>query len=117
MRFCDTIKIYRHEGELYDPFADMSEVRSEEYVENGIYSTLVYDGECKAEYKPTSIINEETKVVIYIEDNDVDVCVRDTAYLQSNGVQEVKKLQVTEVMHYARNTIIHALFLKDGENI
>lgn len=117
MRFCDTIKIYRNNGELYDPFAEMSDVKSEEYVEDGIYSTLVYDGECKAEYKTSSLIADETKVIIYIEDNDVDVCARDTAYLKTNGEQEEKKLQITEVMHYARNTIIHAIHMKDGDNI
>lgn len=116
MRFCDTVKIYRHSGDLYDPFAEVADVR-EETQDGGITSRLVYDGECKAVFTQSKIINEETKVTIYIDCNDTDVCVRDTAYLWSNGVGIEKKLQVTNVVHYERNTVITALFVKDGDQV
>ena len=117
VRFCDRIAIYRNRGGIYDPFAAILPVQMETASDTDtINSVLVYEGCCKAEYKPRTVVKPETTVVIYFDSNDVDVEIRDTAYLYTNDNEQAQKLQVVDVMHYERNTIIHTVKIKDGEN-
>lgn len=118
VRFCDNIRIYRHGGNIYDPFANGTEAPPNND-ENGIYRTLVYDGECKAELKSQNSmmsVSDRGTYRIYINENDIDADARDVAYLQTNGEGDELKLTILEVKHYEHNTIIHAIRLKDGEN-
>ncbi len=115
-RFCDHIKIYRHTGNVYDPFASSG---------NGtdgktIGTELIYEGECKA--KRTSqnsmmSVSDRGTYLIYINDNTINADTRDTAYLYSNGKEDdMIKLTVLEVKRYERNTVINAMHLKDGDD-
>lgn len=113
-RFCDYIRIYRHIGNLYDPFATPNIGVADD---STIEEQLVYEGACKAVHKAQYSVSETGQYSIYINDNDVDVDTRDTLYLRSNNRENDEvKLTAIEVKRYERNTVISAIHLKDGEN-
>lgn len=107
-RYSDYIEIYRPTGEIYNPFGDAESVTEE----------LIYDGECKANIKMQNAVDTECYYDIYIYDNEVKVHARDIAYFYSNSDMEDKvKLVIIAVQRFARNTVIKALHLKDGEDL
>lgn len=112
-RFCDYIEIYRHSGNIYDPFAEKSTDST------GISTNLVYAGDCKAVQKSQNSmmsVSDRGTYQIYINDNNIDVDIRDIAVLQSNRREDDSvKLTVLEVKRYERNTVISAMHLKDGD--
>lgn len=111
-RFCDDIRIYRHVGNIYDPFANPAAEESAD--DTTIGKELVFEGNCKAKLVSTS---EENTYNIYINSNDINADTRDTAYLRSNGRENDEiKLTILDVKRYERNTVITAMHLKDGDN-
>lgn len=103
---------------MYDPFAPKTEEPPDNN-DNGIYTTLVYDGACKAELKSQNSmmsVSDRGTYRIYINENNIDADARDVAYLNTNETDADLKLTILEVKHYEHNTIIHAIHLKDGDN-
>lgn len=106
-RFCDYIEIYKHVGDIYNPFA------SEESGE--IAEDWLFAGDCKAVQHSSNAVDGECFYDIYINDNNVNTQARDTVYLYNNGREDDKiELTVVEVKRYERNTVIKALHTKDG---
>lgn len=107
-RFCDYIEIYKHVGDIYNPFAtkDSGEIGED----------WAFAGDCKAVQHATNTVDGECFYDIYINENDVMAQARDTAYLYNNGNEEDKiELTIVEVKRYERNTVIKAMQNKDGE--
>lgn len=106
-RFCDYIEIYKHVGDIYNPFASE---------ENGeIAEDWLFAGDCKAIQHSSNAVDGECFYDICINSNDVMANARDVAYLYNNGREDDKiKLTIVEVKRYERNTIIKALHTKDG---
>lgn len=107
-RFCDHIEIYKHVGDIYNPFA---------FEESGeIAEDCVFAGDCKAVQHSTNTVDSECFYDIYINDNNVKTQARDTVYLYNNGREDDKiELTVVEVKRYERNTVIKAMQKKNGE--
>lgn len=110
-RFCDYITIYEVQGEIYDPFA-------QENVD--ITKTIVYEGECKAkltQFYGTRSLPEGENYTITIPDPDLtQINARNLAYLKTNGNDaDIVKMNIIEVKRYERNTVLHAIALKDGD--
>lgn len=110
VRYCDNIKIYELTGELYDPFAS----------EQNIERELVYEGECKsalAHFRGNRSLPDAENYTVTIPDPDLTkINIRNVAYLYTNGNEDdVIKLTIVEVKRYERNTVIHAIALKDGD--
>ena len=109
-RYCDYIKIYELQGELYDPFAENDEIEKE----------LVYEGECKsllAHFRGNRSLPDAENYTITIPDPDLtNINIRNVAYLNTNNNEDdLVKLTIIEVKRYERNTMIHAIALKDGD--
>lgn len=107
-RFCDYIEIYKHIGDIYNPFASE---------ENGdIAEDWLFAGDCKAVQHATNTVDGECFYDIYINDNNVNTQARDTVYLYNNGREDDRiELTVVEVKRYERNTVIKAMQKKNGE--
>lgn len=110
VRFCDYITIYELKGEIYNPFGDDDSIEKE----------VVYEGECKsslAHFRGNRSLPDAENYTITINDPDLtNINNRNVAYLKTNGNEEdLIKLTVVEVKRYERNTVIHAIALKDGD--
>ncbi len=109
-RYCDRIEIYELKGKLYDPFAE----------DNAIDRVLVYKGECKsllAHFRGNRSLPDAENYTITIPDPDItNINIRNVAYLYTNNnMNDLVKLTIIEVKRYERNTVIHAIALKDGD--
>ncbi len=114
-RFCDHIRIYRHTGNLYDPFATPADDTQPD--DTTIGQTLVYEGDCKAVQNTNSTISDDNIIKVYINDNNIRADIRDVAFLMSNRNEDDEiKLTIIDVKRYERNTVISAIHLKDGNN-
>ncbi len=117
-RFCDYIKIYRERGNIYDPFAE-STPPPPDNDPSGIYSVLVWEGECKGETTSQNSmlsVSDRMNITIYINENDIPADNRDIAFFKTNNEGEFIRLTILEVKRYEHNTIIKAMHLKDGDN-
>lgn len=117
-RFCDYIKIYRQNGNIYNPFAEKTSPPPDNDP-SGIYSELVWEGECKGEttsQQSMLSISDRMTITVYINENNVPTDNRDIAYFQTNCEGDPIRLQILEVKRYEHNTIIKAMHLKDGDN-
>lgn len=117
-RFCDHIKILRRKGNVYDPFAERTPPPPENDPD-GIYSTLIWEGECKGETTSQNSmlsVSDRMTMNIYINDNSVQADNRDVAYFKTNNEGDSIALTILEVKRYERNTIIRAMHIKDGNN-
>jgi hypothetical protein len=107
-RYCDYIEIYRPTGDVYNPFGEVDSITEE----------LVFEGDCKANIRQQNDIDAECYYDIYIYDPEVKVQSRDVAYFYSNSDKEDKvKLVIITAQRFARNTVINAMHLKDGEDL
>lgn len=117
-RFCDNIRIYRHTGNIYDPFANPAQYDNAD--DTTIEKELVYKGDCKAKQisqNSMMSVSDRGTYTIYINDNNINADIRDVAYLRSNNRENDEiKLTILEVKRYERNTVISAMHLKDGEH-
>lgn len=117
-RFCDHIRIYRHTGNIYDPFANPA--KNNDTDDTTIGRELVYEGDCKAKQMSQNSmmsVSDRGTYSIYINDNNINADIRDVAYLRSNSRESDEiKLTILEVKRYERNTVISAMHLKDGEH-
>lgn len=109
-RYCDYITIYELKGEIYNPFAE----------DNDIVRNVVYEGECKAKlnqfYGSHSLPEDENYTITIPEADLTDINVRNVGYLKTNNNEnDTVKLEIVEVKRYERNTVIHAIAVKDGE--
>lgn len=109
-RYCDYITIYELKGEIYDPFTD----------DDNIQHTVVYDGECKsslAHFRGNRSIPDDENYTITIPDPTLtNINIRNVAILRTNcDYSDTIKLTIVEVKRYERNTVIHALAIKDGD--
>lgn len=117
-RFCDYIRIMRKKGNIYDPFAGKT-APPPDNDPNGIYSVLVWEGQCKGETTSQNSmlsVSDRMTITIYINENNVEVDNRDLGFFKTNSEGPEMKLQILEVKHYEHNTIIRAMHLKDGDN-
>jgi len=134
-RFPDYIKIYRHSGDIYNPFhhasqseeTDNSDTNDTAEVENsdavierdGITLTKVYEGECKIKTNSQNsmmAVAERANLVISVNEPNINVDARDTIYYTKNGGSAQLKATVLDKQYCERNTLIYAMQLKDGEN-
>lgn len=114
-RFCDYIKIYRHTGNLYDPFANPADDETDD--DTTIGQNIVYEGDCKAVQNTIKAISDNNIFKVYINDNNISADIRDVAFLRSNRNEDDEiKLTIVDVKRYERNTVISAVHLKDGDN-
>lgn len=109
-RFCDHIRIYELQGSIYDPYASDADIKKK----------LVYEGECKASltqfYGSHSLPEDENYKITINEPDLTQINVRNIAFLETNSNPDDKvKLTIVEVKRYERNTVIHAIALKDGD--
>lgn len=116
-RFPDYIRVFRHDGSIYDPFAEKVEPNSGD--DAGISTRVVYEGFCKAKgvsQNSMMSISEKANFQIYINDTGVDCQNRDTIFVKTNNEGEEAKMTIIEVKEYEHNTIIWAMRLKDGDD-
>ena len=109
VRYCDDITIYELQGEIYDPFG-----------EDNINRTVIYEGECKSVLNiarsGTYIPDDENYIITIPQNNLTDINIRNIAYLKTNNNDnELTKLTIIAVKRYARNTVIQAIAIKDGD--
>ena len=74
-RFCDYIRIMRKKGNIYDPFAGKT-APPPDNDPNGIYSVLVWEGQCKGETTSQNSmlsVSDRMTITIYINENNVEV--------------------------------------------
>lgn len=128
-RFCDYLVVMRHKGDIYNPFAKRGEAQKvfdDEWHEaivhddHTIYTETTYQGPCKHRLMSQNSmmsVSDRGTYTITINERDLDIDTRDTAYLFVNSdVRRKIKMTILEVTPYERNTVIHAMNLKDGDN-
>lgn len=117
-RFCDYIKIYRKNGDVYNPFADSTSPPPDNDP-NGIYGELIWEGNCKGEMTSgvsVASVADRNAIRICINENNILADIGDFAMYTTNNEGQAICLSIIDVKRYEHNTILLTNHLKDGDN-